>query len=411
MRVSLLDVAQEASRPRGSVGLALDRPGTPSPGAGGRVPELDGIRGLAILLVVAWHYFGGMFPAAPGTWGAYLHVPFRLGWTGVDCFFVLSGFLIGGILLDSRRSPRYFRTFYARRFYRILPLWFAVLTLFESAVVMNRCWGYFAGSVLVQQPCPIWSYLSFTHNWWMVFVPPGSQGRAANGVGVSWSLAIEEQFYLTLPLLIWILPRQVLLYLVPALVMAAPIFRQILARTGALPGGETDNYFLSPCRQDALYLGVWAALLVRTPRVWQWLRDRPRLVRLALAASALGMAAVTWGKPGWLFHNNYTLIGLFYFCLLLAILSRPSGRLAELARTGWLRQLGVLCYGLYLLHLPVQILCHRWLLGRDGDFPCITDLASAGATLLALAVTLLLVKGSWNYFEKPLIGRGHAWNY
>ena len=86
----------------------------------GRMPELDGLRGIAILLVWVAHYFAvpgkGMVSLLDGYW-------FRLGWTGVDLFFVLSGFLIGGILLDVRTSPRYFKTFYARRFFRIIPLY------------------------------------------------------------------------------------------------------------------------------------------------------------------------------------------------------------------------------------------------------------------------------------------------
>src|ERR1700675_5176478 len=91
-----------------------------------RIPELDGIRGMAIAMVIVWHYFSAPaiangFPE--GSALAYLQAACRLAWSGVDLFFVLSGFLIGGILLDSRDSPNYFRTFYTRRFFRIVPLY------------------------------------------------------------------------------------------------------------------------------------------------------------------------------------------------------------------------------------------------------------------------------------------------
>ena len=106
-----------------------------------RILELDGIRGLAALVVVLFHYT----IIGPGAsfhtmlyWGRAV---FRLGWSGVDLFFVLSGFLIGGILLDSRNSPRYFRTFYARRSFRILPLYFVWLALYPLAVAAYSRWG------------------------------------------------------------------------------------------------------------------------------------------------------------------------------------------------------------------------------------------------------------------------------
>src|SRR6266446_3030301 len=98
----------------------------------GRVPELDGIRGIAIGMVLVGHFF--MIVSRPGSLLAYALVPLRLMWSGVDLFFVLSGFLIGGILLDARDSSNYFRVFYTRRFFRIVPI-YAVL-LFTVGLAM-----------------------------------------------------------------------------------------------------------------------------------------------------------------------------------------------------------------------------------------------------------------------------------
>ena len=110
----------------------------------GRIPELDGLRGMAILLVLVGHYF-----AVPGTGAASLlnGYWFRLGWTGVDLFFVLSGFLIGGILLDVRDSPNYFKTFYARRFFRIIPLYYAWILLYIVLSVFARNFSFRAGRI------------------------------------------------------------------------------------------------------------------------------------------------------------------------------------------------------------------------------------------------------------------------
>src|SRR5882724_4828418 len=93
-----------------------------------RIPELDGLRGIAISLVLWFHFFGVGLHTTPGTFWAYVQALGRLSWTGVDLFFVLSGFLIGGILLDARTSPNYFQTFYVRRFLRIVPISAALLT-------------------------------------------------------------------------------------------------------------------------------------------------------------------------------------------------------------------------------------------------------------------------------------------
>src|SRR5262249_37296796 len=95
-----------------------------------RVPELDGIRGLAIVLVLIWHFFVALAePERPATLLSYMQAACRLTWTGVDLFFVLSGFLIGGILLDHKDSPTFFKIFYARRFFRIVPLYVVTLSL------------------------------------------------------------------------------------------------------------------------------------------------------------------------------------------------------------------------------------------------------------------------------------------
>jgi peptidoglycan/LPS O-acetylase OafA/YrhL len=100
----------------------------------GRIPELDGIRGLAILLVLVWHYFGHFEGVLQRSWQAYALATLRLSWSGVDLFFVLSGFLIGGILYDAKDSKSYYQTFYRRRILRIFPLYFLWIALFITGL-------------------------------------------------------------------------------------------------------------------------------------------------------------------------------------------------------------------------------------------------------------------------------------
>jgi peptidoglycan/LPS O-acetylase OafA/YrhL len=139
----------------------------------------------------------------------------QLSWSGVDLFFVLSGFLIGGILLDARSSPRYFQTFYLRRAYRILPLYFLVIGLSLLPHLLAQ-FSVARAAHTTPLPLPWLSYATFTQNFWMAYL--GVFGPS--GMGITWSLAIEEQFYLSIPLLIRnVRPRNlmiVLLMVIPA---------------------------------------------------------------------------------------------------------------------------------------------------------------------------------------------------
>src|SRR5260221_1555634 len=131
-----------------------------------RIPELDGIRGIAIGMVVVYHYFLTTLATTPGSTMAYFQAAGRLAWTGVDLLFVLSGFLIGGILIDARESSNYFKVFYARRFFRILPIyvvWFCCVQLMILAIRLGHAteWGWF-----LKDRLPTFSYFLFLQNFW-----------------------------------------------------------------------------------------------------------------------------------------------------------------------------------------------------------------------------------------------------
>src|ERR1019366_1514205 len=147
-----------------------------------RVSELDGLRALAILLVVAWHYLGVGDGAASIPWRIFM-----VGRTGVDLFFVLSGYLITGILLANAESSSYFSTFYRRRSFRILPIYGVMLAIY----LIGRHLGGSA-PILFAGPLPWWSYAIGLQNIWMTI----EQTYGAFWLAGTWSLAIEEQFYL-----------------------------------------------------------------------------------------------------------------------------------------------------------------------------------------------------------------------
>ena len=222
-----------------------------SPGARPHLPVLDGVRGAAILMVLCVHFIGDA-PAYTAMERALVKVA-NYGIWGVDLFFVLSGFLITGILYDSKGSPRYFRDFYVRRTLRIFPLYYGVLVILflvlpalpapyppalaESAHHQAWLWLYSSNV-----------YLAIHRAWVLPYV------------GHFWSLAVEEQFYLIWPLVVLSFGRRWLLRICVVVAVLALALRTGLSAAGA---GDVAQVVLTPCRFDALCAGGFLALAVR----------------------------------------------------------------------------------------------------------------------------------------------------
>jgi peptidoglycan/LPS O-acetylase OafA/YrhL len=369
-----------------------------------RIPELDGIRGVAILLVLLWHFFVLPIVAPPGTLLSYLQAAGRLTWSGVDLFFVLSGFLIGGILMDARDAENYFSVFYRRRFFRIVPLYFLVVAG-SWALCHWAGEGRFAFMTGDRLPWP--PYFLFLQNFWMA---TRTTLGGVWGLGGTWSLAIEEQFYLTLPLLIRTLsPRRLAAVLVGG-VVAAPALRILFY--ALWPHHYLSWFVIMPCRADALLLGALGAMAVRDP-TW---RERLQRNRLAMAG-ALGVLLaglyfltkmVRWPTDVTLLAGGYTWLALFYVSVLLYAVVHSQSWLAGCLRLRWLKWLGAIAYGTYLLHQQVRGTLFGLLWGRD---PLNLSLPVFVVSVLALAITLAVCQASWKYFERPLLRIGHRRNY
>jgi peptidoglycan/LPS O-acetylase OafA/YrhL len=378
------------------------------PPLGGRIPQLDGLRGLAILLVLVWHYIAVNVAPEHGSRLYFAFFALRITWSGVDLFFVLSGFLIGGILIDARESPHFFKPFYARRFFRIVPIYAIVLGLFAlGCKAGGESWWGTGGAWFFGHRPPWYAFALFVQN--IFTATRGSFDPLP--IGITWSLAVEEQFYVTLPLLIRYLPRRRLLPVLVATVAVVPVARSVAFYT--LPHGGHVAHEMMPFRADALLLGAIAALLVRDPASWEALvRHRSRL---EAAAGFLAAGLLVFIRYGWTTHASaamctvgYSWIALFYTCVLLLALTRRAGRLSGLLQTRWLRGLGAIAYGTYLFHIGVEGICFGLLFGRA---PEITRLCDLGATLLAVAITLLLAQASWTFFEKRMVRLGHRFRY
>jgi len=377
-----------------------------------RIPELDGLRGFAILLVVICHYIGN---ADHRPLGVFLHralAGLTAGWSGVDLFFVLSGFLIGGILLESRNSPRFFQTFYLRRVHRILPiyyLWILLYVVFVSTIVfiVHRPIDVVHEGVPVTASdlAHVPRYLFFLQN---ILYSPGRLEWI--WFVVVWSLAVEEQFYLIAPPLIRFLSRKALVITLVATVLLAPVFRGVLYLY--FPSLRDFSHQGMPSHADALSLGVLTVIAWRWEPFQRYLAAHPAVLKRAFLCSGLGVIAVFW----WLVHPanfvmiafGFSVLAVFYTVLLLWVLSGTSPILTRLSRTAWLQALGGISYCVYIVHDTINQLAHRILLHAE---PQIYNWKGVGTTLLAALLTLSIASVSWKYLEKPLIRRGRRFSY
>lgn len=359
-----------------------------------RIPVLDGIRGLAILLVMLHHQtllessarLDSLFASIMG-----------MGGSGVDLFFVLSGFLITRILLAAREQPHYFRNFYARRTLRIFPLYYAVVAF--SLLVLPMIPHAKAARFAVAEADGIWYWL-YLSNFSIAY-----HGAFRHGIlDISWSLAIEEQFYLLWPLIVMLVSPRRLPWLCLALVGISLLSRAALAAAGV---GGIPIYTLTFCRMDGLAMGAAIAPLAHT---------RGSLSAFAPAARRAGLLAglafiVAWYGLGDYSSKTFQVIGHTLICLawsaLLIAILQPHGRsiTQRLLSGRFLGILGKYSYALYLFHLPIRALIRDTVYGPE-RFLTIGGSQLPGQMLFYLGSTLLTLAAawlSWHIYEKHFL--------
>ena len=367
--------------------LEADRPTT-----GRHIPALDGIRALAILLVIP-HNVDVMttsFPAIDYPAAALMHA----GWIGVQLFFVLSGFLITGNLLDSRGSPHYFSAFFGRRALRILPLYFAVLC---AAFVVAPMLLTLPEQLRASSPHQLWLW-TFLCNWTEPY------GGGVYGFSHFWSLAVEEQFYLLWPLLVLLCRPPLLLWVCLGIAVLAFAIRAVLMAAG-FP--HEALYMFTICRMDALALGAAAAAAIRIPTV----RARLSAItpQLALVATVLFLGTAL-GTRGFAVYEistqsiGYTLLSLA-FALTLLLTALPSTGLLNTAMrilgSGVLRPIGRYSYGMYVFHLPLHVFVGSPLLHRFA--PEVTPGVALTYTASMTVATCILAGISYELFERRFL--------
>lgn len=365
-----------------------------------RIPALDGLRGLAILLVLLRHSIAGT--ETTSRFLAACLAPLRLAWSGVDLFFVLSGFLIGGILLDARASPRYYQNFYLRRVFRIFPVYYAFLALYFMRHLPIRLPG--ALSISSPLPIPWFSFVTFTHNFWMASF--GWFGPWV--IAPTWSLAIEEQFYLVVPALIRLLKTRTLYFVLILTILGAPLLRAILPHL--IRHGAFANYVLMPCRADALSMGVLAALLYRNGRFRLMVKTMPWALNGLLAITGIGILLFACSGldqyTSLMAILGFSCIALFYTCVLLLLVCGMNPMLEAGLRLRPIRWLGTVSYSTYLAH-PMLMQAARMLLRSHTHFSTSAIWPVGG--IAGVAAALILASMSWKYFESPVLRRAHRY--
>jgi peptidoglycan/LPS O-acetylase OafA/YrhL len=364
----------------------------------GRMPELDGVRAVAIILVITWHYFVGQVHTGNHSTLSYAFTPFRTMWSGVDLFFVLSGFLIGGIIIDNKDSPSFFKTFYIRRSCRIIPLYFLMIIVFVAVTnldLLKDAWLF--GPADQDKHYLLLSYLTFTQNFIMGY----HDSFGPNWLAVTWSLAIEEQFYLLVPLIIVFFPRRWALAILCCLIAVSPLARWATGGLGA--------YVYPFCRADAILMGVLSAYAVRHPAWRAHPVARTRVLVGLMTAALIVVAYLTWrasGYGGIAVHFVFACLYSTFSLWVVASLGRPEVRLLRLRALGWI---GERSYGAYLLHQGVNGLMHKYFIGHE--VPRIEGLASFSVTIGSLVVTMLIADLSFRFLESIFIGFGHSFKY
>ena len=362
------------------------------------LPELDGLRGIAILMVMAFHFFlFSDITARNRLEGAFVTVV-GAGWSGVDLFFVLSGFLITGILFDSRQQPGFFRTFYSRRVLRIFPMYYAFLALSFFLFPRLDTTGTFEHLPSSDQLWT-WSYLANVRialKGWVGITPP---------LRHFWSLAIEEQFYILWPWIVFAASRRRLLYICAFMYVSATALRIGLCAEGRWLAA----YALTPARMDALAVGAFLALLMREPLGYKtalrWAKPMLTCSTLALATMFVLRKGLKSNDPVVVALGSSLLALVFGAILVLGLTLPRCCRSKRILASPILRFFGTYSYALYVFHQPVALYL-RALAVSGGTVPSRMHALLAIPVVyfvLALAISVVAALVSWHCWEKHFL--------
>jgi peptidoglycan/LPS O-acetylase OafA/YrhL len=341
-------------------------------------PALDGLRGIAILMIVIYHNFG------------YIEKYIFFGWLAVDLFFVMSGFLITDILMNAAGTKNFLRNFYYRRILRIFPLYYLSLVLF--LIVLPRLPIESGIKYYSDNQVWIWTYLQ---NWLYIFKPPVH----TNTLNHLWSLAVEEQFYLLWPLAILLIRKPKYLLVFISLLLVSTVGLRLWIWTHHIAGFAYYNLYTFT-RIDGICIGCMVALLARIDA--NFLKKYTSGIVLFFAA--LNFAFFFINRKFQFSFPFLALAGYTTFAMMLGLLvnqavTRETKLINLLFNIPILKFFGRISYGFYIFHWPVYLLLSPYVSGWVSRFThgrLAEILVSSLSTLTAIALSWL----SFNYFEK-----------
>jgi peptidoglycan/LPS O-acetylase OafA/YrhL len=357
------------------------------------IHALDGVRGFAIAAVFLYHAWPDL-SAAWGSGGATLNMLASAGPFGVDLFFVLSGFLITGILLDARDRPHYMRNFYVRRALRLFPVFYVYLLVVATVLPLFHR--------LIRTSMPDyggpWSwYLLYFCNW------KPNWGWGDPWLGHIWSLAVEEQFYLVWPAVVLLAGRRRLWLVCLAIIAGATALRCIWAAEG-VPWNQI--YRLTITRADTIAYGALGALALRSD-AWRALAGRAAPWLIALGTAAFVGIAIYAGGPDWARRPIQTagaaVAAVGFLGLVLYAATPRAGALHALLRRPLLGALGKYSYFIYVVH--GLVIAHVYWIGEAAikRTPALAVPIKLSLFVAVSVAVFVLAKLSFRFFESPIL--------
>ena len=352
---------------------------------------MDGLRGIAILLVVFYHNFGFV---------KY----FFFGWLGVDLFFVLSGFLITDILLNTVNKPGYFKNFYAKRVLRIFPLYYLSLIIFLLILPRIKGFPLDFGFYIDHQ----WWFWTYLQNWFLIFFDVGNTTTAIQHY---WSLAVEEQFYIVWPLVIFLIRKPKILLVIAGLLLVAVIGIRLYMWTIQI---KDLNYFglYTYTRIDGICIGSMLAILhfMRSPFVKKY------FTVLVFLLAAMNFVFYFINKQYDFTFPYLAIVGYTTFAMLFAIVVHEviqgDNKLFNLIlNIKPLRFFGKISYGLYVFHWPVYLILYDWV---DENIRSVASLSENNrvivVSILLTMIGVLISVISFYTFERYFLKKKKAFD-